>query len=120
MCVLLDPIWLLLPAIALYCLLATWLLDTFPLAFTLAEVMIVSQGVTLTLTDTAVQLLRKVCHTNDRTKITCFFSFSSSQYDLVAASPVLDVFRSEPVLYVEVSLGVELHYHVLRRFSSSS
>lgn len=75
------PIWLLLPAIALYCLLATWLLDTFPLAFTLAEVMIVSQGVTLTLTDTAVQLLRK--------------------YDLVAASPTLDVFRSEPVLYIE-------------------
>ena len=53
-------IWLVGPSIALYYATVPFLLYSFPRSFTLGEAVIVGQGTTLLLLDTAVQLLKLV------------------------------------------------------------
>ena len=53
-------IWLVGPSIALYYATVPFLLYSFPCSFTLGEAVIVSQGTTLLLVDTALQLLKLV------------------------------------------------------------
>ena len=54
-------LWITLPALGLYSALVPWLVYTFPKSFTFGESMIVSQGLTLLLGDTALQLFKLVC-----------------------------------------------------------
>ena len=53
-------IWMVGPSIALYYATVPFLLYSFPRSFTLGEAVIVGQGTTLLLVDTAVQLLKLV------------------------------------------------------------
>ena len=50
-----------------YSLLGTWLLYTFPQSFTLGEAMIVSQGITIMLLDTGLQLFDTVSYSHTHT-----------------------------------------------------
>ena len=53
-------IWMVGPSIVLYYATVPFLLYSFPRSFTLGEAVIVGQGTTLLLVDTAVQLLKLV------------------------------------------------------------
>ena len=54
------PLWPILAGVGIYTALCPWLLYTFPQSFTLGEAMIVSQGITVMLVDTGIQLLSTV------------------------------------------------------------
>lgn len=58
---LLVSIWVLLPAVSVYSAVTPWLVYTFPTSFTYGEAMIISQGLTIMLGDTLLQLLKLVC-----------------------------------------------------------
>ena len=49
--------WLSLPAVVVYSLIGVWLIQNVPGTFSLGEVVIVSQGLTILVLDTAVQLV---------------------------------------------------------------
>ena len=48
------------PAITIYSIIVPWLLHSFPKSFTLGEAVIIGQGATILLMDTALQLLKLV------------------------------------------------------------
>ena len=54
------PLWLTLPAVGMYSLLGVWLLQNIPETFTLGELVIVSQGITILTLDTGLQLVALV------------------------------------------------------------
>ena len=96
------PYWLLAPCVAVYSCLLAWLLASFPASFSLCEVMMVSQGLALLLTDTGLQILH-MARPPPLSPLPLSLFSDSSQNELVILPEMFLVDRNHALLYVEVS-----------------
>ena len=84
-------------------MLVPWLLHVFPTSFSLCEAMVASQGLTLLLTDTTLQLLALVSGWLPRESMCEVLAVCMCpQNDVVVLPSMFSVRRHQALLYVEV------------------